>query len=314
MLLSAPNLIPVPSVHFPNKWAQLRTIHPSSCPVVFNTRPPKSPHLSTCTAGQLRVNSLHPGPSSTGAALSNGISGLGHSCPTKGAALPPSMAAQELAGSAGTKANHYWPSKSQGLSGQHSCRLELNGTKIGKVSAKEDGMLCTQLCFRGSPPQPMATNAVLTKWLCTTRAPYLLYLPACSHLFHKLWGSSPRASTEAAGSPPNCAQQHTRTHMPLTFAFCLMQAWAGSTQQSGSAMQGGDSLQSFWPRGSTGGKTCSVRMGSHAVAAWGAPRGGWFPCAEATHELADPRAFRGDQRVSTPSRQTPTHRFPFIPH
>lgn len=50
--------------------------------------------------------------------MSNGISGLGGSCPTKGAALPPSMAAQELANSAGTKANRYWPSNSQGLSGQ----------------------------------------------------------------------------------------------------------------------------------------------------------------------------------------------------
>lgn len=114
-------------------------------------------------------------------------------------------------------------------------------------------MFCPQLCFGGSPPQPVAA---LTKWHCTTQALYLLCLRACSHLFHKLRGSSPRASTEATGSPPNSAQQHTRTHTPLTFAFCLMQAWAGSTQQSRSAMQGRDSLQSFWPRGSTGGKTC----------------------------------------------------------
>lgn len=58
---------------------------------------------------------------------------------------------------------------------------------------------------------------------------------------------------------------------------------------------------------------CSVRTDSHAVPGWGAPRGGWFPRAEVTHRLAGPRAFRGDRRFSTPSRQTPKHRFPFTP-
>lgn len=62
---------------------------------------------------------------------------------------------------------------------------------------------------------------------------------------------------------------------------------------------------SFWPRGSTGGKMCSVRTGLHTVPAWGAPWGGWFPCAEVTHGLADPRAFRGDQSLH--SQQADTH-------
>lgn len=215
MLLSAPSPTPVLSACFPNKRAQLRTIPPASCPAVSNTCPPKSPHLFTRTAGQLRVNSLHPGPSGTGSSIEQHDFRSRRQLPHKRS----STASQHDSPGAGRlcrhKANCYRPNKSQGLSGQYSCRLELNGTKIGEVSAKEDGMLCTQLCFRGSPPQPVAPSAAPTKWLCTAQTPYLLYLHACSHLFHKLGGIFIKSKHRSYRLPSkHCPAAHTQTHVP----------------------------------------------------------------------------------------------------